>query len=98
MLAPGPLGAPVFVAFSAREQGPAELAVLAGLFGDARATAVAAFLAEEAKWSVAAAGSAHAVHPFGALPLGSADKGFPFGWSCGGPPFDLVYEVLPFDP
>lgn len=94
---PGPLGPPVFVALSAYEQVSADFVVLEGLSGDGQATAVVAFLADEAYWSAAAAGSVHAVHPFGELPFGFADKGFPFGWTHEGPPFDLVYEVLPFD-
>lgn len=96
MLARGPLGAPVFAALSAYEQVSADYVVLAGLSGDGQATAVVAFLADEAYWS-AAPGLVHATHPFGELPFGFADKGFPFGWSCVGPPFDLVYEVLLFD-
>lgn len=87
MLAQGPLGAPVSVALSAYEQESADFVVLGGLSGDARATAVVAFLADEAYWT-AAAGLVHEVHPFGELPFGSVDKGSPFGWT---------HEVLPFD-
>lgn len=96
MQAQGPLGPPVFVVLSAYEQVSADFVVLVGLSGDGQATAVVAFLADEAYWS-AAAGLVHAVHPFGELPFGFADKGFPFGWTREGPPFDLVYVVLPFD-
>lgn len=96
MLAQGPLGAPVFVALSAHEQESAEFVVLGGLSGDARVTAVVAFLADEAYWT-AAAGLVHEVHPFGELPFGSVDKGSPFGWTHEDPPTDLLYEVLPFD-
>lgn len=91
---PGPLGPPVFVALSAHEQ---VSVVLEGLSGDGQATAAVAFVADEAYWSAAAAGSVHAVHPSWELPCGFADKGFPFGWTREGPPFDWVYEVLPFD-
>lgn len=87
MLAQGPLGPPAFVALSAYEQVSADFVVLAGLSGDGRASAVVAFLADEAYWS-AAAGLVHALRPFEELPFGFADKG---------PPFGLVYEVLPFD-
>lgn len=96
MLAQGPLPAPVFVALSANEQVFSDFVVLAGLSGGGQATAVVAFLADEAYWS-ASAGLVHVVHPFGELLFGSADKGFPFGWTHEGPPFDLVAEVHPFD-